>query len=535
MSHALRLPCEEGAIRSGAVAPAVPSGSGAWVLAATIIGSSLSFVDGTVVTVALPALAREFHAAAADVQWVVEAYSLFLSALLLVGGALGDRYGRKRVYAAGVTLFALASLACAVAPSISVLLAARSVQGVGAALLVPGSLALISASFDPAQRGKAIGTWSGFSGITTAVGPLLGGWLVSYSWRWAFLINLPLAAAVLFLLLRVPESRNPHARGLDPAGATLATLGLGGVVFGLIESSRRGAGDPAVLGAVVAGLLATAAFVVVESKAPNPMLPLALFRSREFMAANLLTLFLYGAMSTVFFYLPLDLIQAQGYSPLGAGAAILPLIVILFMLSRWSGGLVARLGARKPLAVGPLVAALGFALLSLPSVGGAYARTFLPGMMVLGLGMALSVAPLTTTVMNAASENNAGVASGINNAVSRAAGLLSIAILGVLLARVFDRSLSHGLASLALDPAVRDQVLAQKGKLAALEPPPGMAPEAQLAIRRMAVASFAEGFRAVARTSAALAVLASACTWLGIGRAGRRLAQSGADRDSHAS
>jgi EmrB/QacA subfamily drug resistance transporter len=421
-----------------------------------------------------------------------------------------------------------------VAPSIRVLLAARAAQGVGAALLVPGSLALISASFDPAHRGQAIGTWSGFSGITTAVGPLLGGWLVSISWRWAFLLNLPLALAVLLLLVRVPESRNPHARGLDPAGALLATLGLGGIVFGLIESSRRGAGDPAVVCGLVGGILASAAFVLVEARVPNPMLPLALFRSREFTASNLLTLFLYGALATVFFFLPLDLIQAQGYSPLAAGAAILPLIVILFALSRWSGGLVARLGARKPLVLGPLVAALGFALLSLPSVGGAYARTFLPGMIVLGFGMALSVAPLTTTVMNAASEENVGIASGINNAVSRAGGLLSIALLGILLATVFDRSLARGLESLVLDPAARAAVLAQKGKLAALEPPPGLSPQTADAVRKVAVAAFVEGFRTVARASAALAVLAAACAWLGIKGPRGRVAQSGADRDSDA-
>src|SRR5882762_1102770 len=254
MSHAIRLPCDEAAIRSGPEAgPGVAKGVGAWVLAATILGSSLAFIDGTVVSVALPAIAREFGAAGADVQWVVESYALFLSALLLVGGSLGDHFGRRRVYAIGIVLFALASIVCGLAPSVTWLFAARAVQGVGGALLVPGSLALISASFDRAHRGQAIGTWSGFSGITTAIGPVLGGWLVSHSWRWAFFLNIPIAAVVFFLLLRVPESKNPNPRRLDLPGATLATVGLGGLVFGLIESARRGWTDPAVLTGLVIG------------------------------------------------------------------------------------------------------------------------------------------------------------------------------------------------------------------------------------------------------------------------------------------
>jgi predicted MFS family arabinose efflux permease len=291
-------------------------------------------------------------------------------------------------------------------------------------------------------------------------------------------LNLPLALGVLLLLMRVPESRDPHARRLDPAGAALVTLGLGGVVFGLIESSRRGWGDPAVVAGLVGGTVALAAFVLVESRSTHPMLPLTLFRSREFTAANLLTFFLYGALTTVFFFLPLGLIQKHGYSPLGAGAALLPFILILFALSGWSGGLVARFGARRPLVLGPLVSALGFVALALPAVGGVYARDVLPGMIVLSLGMALSVAPLTTTVMNAASPENAGIASGVNNAVSRVAGLIALALLGIVW----------------LGP----------------------------------------GFRAVALASAGLAGLAAACAWLGIGERAARLAQTRVTPDSHA-
>jgi EmrB/QacA subfamily drug resistance transporter len=523
----MRLPCDEAAIRTGPSAGgSMAPKTGRRVLAATIVGSSLAFIDGTVVSVALPALAREFHAAGADVQWVVEAYALFLSALLLVGGSLGDTFGRRRVYAIGVVLFALASAACGLAPSVGWLVAARATQGIGAALLVPGSLALISASFPPAQRGRAIGMWSGFSGITAAIGPVLGGWLVTHSWRLAFFLNVPIAAVVLFLLGGVPESRNPGARRLDLPGATLATVGLGGVVFGLIESSRRGWTDPAILAALATGAAATVAFLVVETRSKSPMLPLGLFRSPTFAGANAVTFFLYGALSCVFFFLPLDLIQVQGYSPLTAGAALLPFIAVLFLLSRWSGGLVARVGPRPPLVVGPLIASIGLLLLARPGIGGSYASTFLPGVVVLGFGMAVSIAPLTTAVMNAVGEGDAGIASGINNAVSRTAGLLAIALLGILLSASFGHELERRVQALPLNPAARGQVLAERTKLAAAEPPAGLAaPEAD-AVRRAIALSFVASFRAVSRASAVLALLAAACAWAWVGRTYERRASA---------
>src|SRR6201993_3884297 len=406
-----REPCDENLIRSGPIGTRCSKSGAPWILAATILASSMAFIDGPVVNVALPALQTNLNATAVDVQWVIEAYSLLLSALLLVGGSLGDHCGRRRVFLIGVALFAFASAACGFAINIHQLIAARALQGFGAALLVPGSLAIISSSFSEDQRGRAIGTWSGLSAITTALGPVMGGWLIEHvSWRAVFFINIPLAILVIIISLwRVPESSDPESAGLDWLGAALAASGLGALVYGLIESSRLGFNDRSVLVSLTAAVVLLALFVMVEMRVPNPMLPFALFQSRMFAATNLLTFLLYAALGGTLFFLPLNLIQVQHYSATAAGAALLPFILIISLLSRWSGGLITSYGPKLPLLIGSLTVASGYLLFMLPTMGGSYWINFFPPVVVLGFGMAISVAPLTTTVMGSVAENHAGI------------------------------------------------------------------------------------------------------------------------------
>jgi len=512
----MKPPCDKAVIRSRpAIAPCPPN-SGPWILAAAILGTSMAFIDSTVVNVALPALQSSLGATVIDAQWVVESYALFLGALILVGGSVGDLLGRRRIFVAGVVVFAIASAWCGLAPNIDQLVIARAVQGVGAAFLVPGSLAIISASFDEAERGRAIGTWSGFTAITTALGPVLGGWLIQHvSWRWAFFINLPLAVAVIVIsLVHVPESRSTAAKRVDWTGVVMATLGLGALVYGLIESPRLGWTHPLVYGSLITGSLCLLFFFFVEATVKAPMLPLELFKSRSFSGANLLTLFLYAATGIFFFLFPLDLIQVQGYSATAAGAAAVPFILLLFVLSRWSGGLVARYGPRLPLIVGPLVAAVGFVLFAVPAVGGSYWSTFFPGFLVLGLGMAFSVAPLTTVVMNAVDQDRAGTASGINNAVARIAGLLAIAVLGIVMVNSFSGHLDRSLARLSLPAEMTKDLRSNFVRLAALEIPAGLDPNTSSAIKAAVDQAFIHGFRLVMLICAALSIASAACSWL---------------------
>ena len=525
MTNIVKQPCDEGVIRSAPCTSPCTRDVRPWVLAATIIGSSMVFIDSTVVNVALPVLQAELNATAAEVQWIVESYSLFLAALILVGGSLGDRFGRRRIFAYGIILFALASVWCGLSPNVNQLILARGFQGLGGALLTPGSLAIISASFSGEQRGRAIGTWSGFTGITSALGPVLGGWLVEQaSWRWIFFINVPLAVLVLGILFwRVPESRDEEGTNrLDWWGALLATISLGAIVYGLIEASNLGLSHSVVLTALAVGAVTLLAFIFVEANSRAPMMPLSLFRSRTFSGANLLTLLLYAALSGALFFFPFNLIQVQGYSATAAGAAFLPLILIMFLLSRWSGGLISRYGAKLPLMVGPTIAAIGFALFAVPGIGGSYWTTFFPAVTVLGLGMAISVAPLTTTVMSAVKVRSAGIASGINNAAARTAGLLSIAVLSIVILNVFNNSLNRRLAILEIPLEVQQLLAKQQSKLAAAEIPPGLSNEMSAALSRAIAESFVDGFRWVMLIAVGLALASALIAALMINGKGAR-------------
>ncbi len=512
----MKPPCDEGVIRSGNTGSPCSAEAGHWVLAATILGSSLAFIDSTVVNVALPALQASLHGTIVDMQWVVESYGLSLGALILIGGSFGDLFGRRLMFVFGVAIFAIASAVCGVASDIHQLIIARSIQGVGAAFLVPGSLAIISASFDEKTRGQAIGTWSGFTAITTAVGPVVGGWLVEHaSWRWIFFINLPLSAAVIGLSLwHIPESRSVTTRRIDWLGVLAATLGLGGLVVGFIESTNLGWSNPLVFGSLTIGLAGLVVFVFVEATVASPMVPLTLFRSRSFSGANLLTLFLYAAIGIFFFLFPLNLIQVQGYSATATGAAVLPLILLMFVLSRWSGGLVARYGPRIPLVIGPLIAATGFALFSVPSAGASYWKSFFPAMMVLGFGMAITVAPLTTIVMSSVDEDHAGTASGINNAVARVAGVLAIAVFGIVMVSAFSFTLKHELVNLGLSSDVFHEMQSNVSKLAGLDPPSNLDATSSAAIRTAINRAFVFAFRLVMLACVGLATASGAVAWL---------------------
>ncbi|HTG53149.1 MAG TPA: MFS transporter [Candidatus Tectomicrobia bacterium] len=511
--------CDENIIRSGPAPAPCSKTRGRWILAATILASSMAFIDGTVVNVALPALQTNLNATAADVQWVIESYALLLSGLLLVGGSLGDHYGRRRVFVLGVVIFAVASGLCGFAGSIRQLIAARAVQGFGAALLVPGSLAIISNSFSERERGRAIGVWSGFSAITTGIGPVLGGWLIQHvSWRAVFFINLPLAFVVVLISLRhIGENSDKETTRVDWLGAILAALGLGALVYGLIESSQVGFNDRSVIVTLAVGIVVLILFLFVESRLSQPMLPLTLFRSRTFAGTNLLTFLLYAALGGTLFFLPLNLIQVQHYSPTAAGAVLLPFILIISLLSRWSGGLVARYGPKIPLIVGPLITAVGYLLFLLPGIGGSYWTNFLPPVVVLGLGMAVTVAPLTTTVMNSIAQNRAGIASGVNNAVARTASLVAIAVLGVVMIYAFKSNLDHRLSSANMSAPVAQSLQTQSIKLAATDIPENVNRETHQLIRRAIDESFVSGFRLVMVIGAALAAgsAVTALFWIG--------------------
>jgi EmrB/QacA subfamily drug resistance transporter len=508
-------PCDEAAIRSVSATDCA-GGSKPWVLAVTIMASAISYIDESVVNIALPTIEADLETSAAVVQWLVNAYMLSLTALVLVGGAAGDQLGRRRVFITGTAIFAAASVWCGLSTNVASLVVARVVQGAGAALLIPCSLAIIGATFDESERGKAIGTWAAFSAISAAAGPVLGGWIVDHiSWRWIFLINPMIALPCIWIALRhVPESRDDQAvRGLDWRGALLALLGLGALVYGLIAAPERGWSDAMVIVSLTAGILLLVAFVFEERRSPAPMMPLALFASATFSGVNLLTLLLYAALGGAFFFLPFLFIQVHGYSATLAGAAFLPFTFIMAVLSRWSGGLIDRFGARLPLIIGPAIAAAGFALLALLSNAHAFGLMVLP-LIVLGVGMAITVAPLTTTVINAVPERQTGVASGINNAVASLASLMAVAIFGAVALGAHNAGLDRRLSVQAMSTDARQAVSDAHGKFVIAVS--GLQGDDRKAAEVVIRQSLRESIALVMWLAAALACAAAVCAALTI-------------------
>ena len=459
-------PCDEATIRSTPLSRDCAPSAKPWVLLATILASSVANIDGSIVNVALPAIEAELATSVVVIQWLVNAYALCLSAFLLTGGAAGDLFGRRRIFLIGIAIFAAASLWCGLAPNIAQLILARAIQGTGAALLIPCSLAIIGATFDKSERGKAIGTWAGFSALATAAGPLLGGWIVDhFTWRWIFFIA-PLLAlpAIWIALYKLPESRDDEAKGdLDWRGSLLAFASLGSLALGLMFAPVFGWGNVLVIFALLGGLSLLAAFIWTEARIKFPMLPLGLFRSRTFSAVNLLTLFLYAGLAGTFFLFPFALIQVQGFSATLTGAAFLPFTLIMAALSRWSGGLLNRFSAKWLLTIGPAIAALGIALLAFSIAGGSYLVVVAP-IAIFAFGMVVTVAPLTTTVIDAVPTHQTGIASGINNAVASVANLLAIAILGAVALGVYNHALDKSLESKVMSAEVTQAVQRAKGQ-----------------------------------------------------------------------
>lgn len=511
--------------------PVVSRNAEFWVLVATILPSSMGFISTSGLDAASPALQADLGITSADLFWIINIYALFLSALILVGGSLGDHYGRKRVFIGGIGLFTLASLACGFAPNSDVLIALRAIQGVGAALMVPGSLAILTVSFPPERRGQAIGTWSTFSAVTSVLGAPLGGWIAGQGdafWRLVFFVNIPFGIIALLVLLRyVPESRDDEAsKQLDYAGALLATFGLGGLTYGFLQAPSYGFDDPRILVSLIGGLAACIGFVVVEARSDHPMMPLGLFKSRTFSGANLLTLFLYGALRIVPFFLILNLVQVQGYPQSIAGFTFLPFGIMLTLMGRWAGGLVDRIGSRIPLIVGPLIAGVGFFMMSLPGLTNGvseYWTTYFPGIMLTSIGMGITVAPLTTTVMSAAPSHSSGTASGINNAVSRTAGVLAIAMMGAVAILVFSNLLTGRADDLRLTRDARAGLEREANSLGDAQTPLALIqdvlngrtnPIQMVLVQYQLKSSYVQTFRLVAIIGAVMAWLSALMTFL---------------------
>jgi EmrB/QacA subfamily drug resistance transporter len=509
MAKAKSRPCDEIRIRATRVVPACAVRK-EWVLAAAVLGSAMSYIDESVVNVALPRIESALDTTLSAMQWILNAYTLCISALLLLGGAAADRFGRRRIFLTGITIFAVASVGCGLAPHVSILILARAVQGLGAALLIPCSLALIGAAYDEKERGAAIGIWSAASAIAVGGGPLLGGWLVDHtSWRMIFLINPILAVPTIWIALRrVPESRDLDSQeGLDWRGALLTFGALGALVYGLIAASHGGWSQTSVVATLAAGTVLLILFIVAERRSRAPMVPLELFRSSNFAGINLLTLLLYGALGGALFFLPFLLIQAHGYSATAAGAVYLPFTLILALLSRWSGGLADRFGTRAPLIVGPAIAGAGFGLLGAVAGAGDYWIFLLP-MIVLGLGMAITVAPLTTAVINDVPDRQIGVASGINNAVASIASLLFVAVLGTVALNAFGRSLDRHILATEASSEIREVLESSRDAMTYPTMPANMSTRDRNLTHRVVTESYVETMRLIM-------LIAAALTWCG--------------------
>ncbi|HEX6542787.1 MAG TPA: MFS transporter [Ktedonobacterales bacterium] len=494
-----------------------------WTLVSTILASSMAFIDGSALNVVLSNLQRDLNASGAQLLWIVNAYLLMLAALILTGGALGDRFGRNRIFGLGIVIFAAGSFACGISPTIEIMLGARVIQGIGGGLMVPGSLSIITANFrQPRRRGRAIGLWSAFSTLTTVVGPAIGGVFASLGvWRLVFYINVPLAVVALFALFRVPETRDETATGrFDLVGTLFAVLALFGITYGAIGlGNRSGASgvNPLDVVALVGGLVALALFIVVEKREAHPMLPLSIFRSRTFAGTNAMCIFLYGALYSTLFFLPLNLIQVQGYSPALAGLVSLPFSILLAALSPVMGGMTIRFGARLLLTVGPGIVALGFIVLAIPGITAgpiSYWWTYFPAIVLMGLGMGITVAPLTTTVMSSAPSQHAGVASGVNNAVTRSAQVLALAILGAVAIFSFTNTLQARSASLPLTEQQRATLVSNADKLGETPPPPGLDAKTTAQVKTTVQESFVSMFRLLALISAVMVFVSAAIAWL---------------------
>jgi EmrB/QacA subfamily drug resistance transporter len=482
--------------------------SGAWIVAATVLGSSLVFIDGSVVSIALPIVQDAFHATAFDAQWVVEGYTLVLGAFMLLCGALGDRYGRKKLFMIGVTTFAVGSILCGLSNSMPALIGARLLQGAGGTMLAPASLALLGATFEGEARGKAVGVWSGWTAVAGAIGPVAGGSIVDhFGWRWIFFINVPIAIAVLAVASwHVRESRDSDEGGpLDIVGSLVISLSLGAIVYGFVLSGLSGWNAPSI-GSVLLGFVLLAAFIALERRVRNPILPLGLFANREFSGINGQTFLLYGALSGIFYFLPFVMIQVDGYSATVTGLSMLPFLVLMVLLSRTAGALVYRIGRRTMLVLGPSITSVGFLLLAImPNLH--YWTGIFPAVICVGIGMGLTVAPLTTTMIDSVPEHNVGVASGVNNAVSRVAGLLAIAILGALLASAFNARLDTRITAAGLSAQQRSDIDAQRAALAGarLHDPHET---------RVVQAAYTDGFRAIAGSCVALTLCSALVAFL---------------------